>query len=192
MQHEYLQTQADLVTVTSHIAHHTRVSSAFTCSSLQQGLYAAVSVGRRGSKCIQRAPAETTEPRVLLLPLCSWPGGGEHQGCWWRRVSGFKRAGFFCFFSSPFSTPTGSRQIQTQHRAVRAHLCRVCLLSHLEQNLNKAFSVCVAHIQVASGESHALFSSPPDPTRVYQTAEQIWVCVCLDTCACVYTVLKCV
>lgn len=111
-----LSAQTDLVTVTSHIAHHTQVSSAFTCSSVQQGLYAAASVGRRGSKCIQRAPAETTEARVLLLLLlCSWPGGGEHRGCWWRRVSSFKRVSFY---------PTGYKH----NTEVCVCVCSVCLL----------------------------------------------------------------
>lgn len=120
-----LSAQANLVTVTSHIAYHIQVSRAFTCSSVQQGLYAAASTGKRGSKCIQRAPAETTEARVLLLLLlCSWPGGGEHRGCWWRRVSGFKRI-FFLFFY-----PTGSGQIQTQHRSMCVRVCvgTMCLL----------------------------------------------------------------
>lgn len=81
--------RADLVTATSHIAPHTTVSSAFTCSSAQQGLCAAAAAVAAAAVRWERrfptypqgrwdgwgggrgrgVPVETTEPRVLLLLL---------------------------------------------------------------------------------------------------------------------------
>lgn len=104
------------LTVPSHTVHHAQVSSAFTCSSVQRGLYVAVSSGTRSSKCIQRAAAETTEAHVIPLPLCSWSGGRKHRGCWWRRVSGYKR-----WFAS-FPTPNGLVQVDVRYA--------VCFLLH--------------------------------------------------------------
>lgn len=199
--------QIDLVTVRSHIARHNQVSSPFTCCSVQQGFYVAASVGRRGSKYIRRAPAETTEPRVLLLLLlCSKPGGGEHRGADGEEFQISK--GFFLFPSLFY--PTGSGQMQTQHTGVCVHVCSVCLSSQSKQNLNSAthcpvcvVHVCVSvcevsevhvciHIQVTSGESHVLFSSPPDPTsRSDTTAVCVCVCVFEHVCLCVNS-RKCV
>lgn len=181
--------QTNLVTVTSHIARHTRVSSAFTCSSVQQqGLYAAASVGRRGSKCIQRAPAETTEARVLLLLLCSWPGAGEHRGCWWRRVSHFKRV------SSPLFLPHWIMANTTLCLAVCpcVSVCLCVYYSILSRiwTIYKAPTVFVLFIS----RPHALFSSPPDPTRDCMTAQRaLCLCVCVWTRVLVCTRrMKCV
>lgn len=64
-----LAEQSDLVTVTSHIACHTAVSSAFTCSSGQRGFCAAESVGRRGLKTCSEGAIWDKRGRVLPLLL---------------------------------------------------------------------------------------------------------------------------
>lgn len=176
-----LSVQTDLVTVTSHIAHHTAVSSAFTCSSAQQGLYAAASVGRRGSKCIQRAPAETTEARVLLLLLlllllCSWPGRGEHKGCWWRRVSGFKRILFF-------STRLGQDEYK-HNTGVCVRLYGVFIIAFwtgFELFTRHPVCVCCSY----PGRQWRAACSVLITTWSYQRLH-----VCLNTCTCVYTEWK--
>ncbi len=186
-----LSVQTDPVTVTSHIAHHTQVSSAFTCSSVQQGLYAAASVGRRGSKCIQRAPAETTEAHVLLLLLlCSWPGGGEHRG-WWRRVSRFKRI----FFSLPF-LPNWIRANTNTTQGCVCVCVYVCIcavyvyysISNRDWTVHKAPSVCVCCSY--PGRQWRVACSVLITTWSHQSLYDSTVC--LNTCACVYTVWKCV
>lgn len=137
--------------------------------------------GDRVSKPIWRAAAETTEARVLLLlPLCSWPGGRGNTGAADGKESHISKGPFLG--GGTFFPPwlTGSRHRQAQHTGVYFVCVRVAFWTKFEQ-CNKASSVCVCvfHIRVTSGEPHALFSSPPDPTRVCQTAQQSSACACL-------------
>lgn len=75
--------QSDLASEASHIARRAAVSSAFTCSSLQRGLCAAASAGKRGLKTCAGlgrggAPPETTE--AVFSRRCR-AAGGERRGC---------------------------------------------------------------------------------------------------------------
>lgn len=134
----FSNTQADLVTVTSHITYHTQVSSAFTCSSVQQGFYAAASVGRRGSKSIQRAQAETTGP-------CSPAAAAALFLAWWREAQGLLMEKSFRF-QRVFFLPLPFLLYWIRANTNTTQRCGVCLLSHLEQNLNcvTKHPVCVS------------------------------------------------
>ena len=163
--------QTDLVTVTSHIAHHTAVSSAFTCSSAQQGLYAAASVGRKGLQMYPKGSGwDNRGPCSPPAAVAAAPGLVEGST---RAADGEEfqvSKGFFFFFLVGWVR----MNINTTQGCVR--VCAVCVYYSILNRIwtvHKAPSyVCIVHIQVDSGEPHALFSSPPDPTSV---------CMCVST-----------